>query len=307
MKIFLLGSIAWDEIGRFKGRFSDVIRPEMMEKLTVSFVVEESQKHLGGCLGNMAFGLGLLDQSASVCGVIGTDGEAYREALGSWGMDLNGLIICAGQTAKAVITTDLEGAQIAHFYPGVIGTGSSTLKLPESAKEGDIFLVGPENHDRMLKAIRDGSERKMRIFFDPGQLIHTFSKAELLEVLDVIETMICNEYEWALFMDKIQMSEDALMKKISLIIVTEGAAGLRWSEDGIWRRRPAFPAKTQDPTGAGDALRAGFLAGLKRGYSIDHSLSVGLVLASASVEHPLAQGYSFSPNQVNALRKLGFD
>ena len=306
MKIFLFGSIAFDEIGQFKGHFREVIKPEMMENLTVSFLVENNHSHFGGCSGNTAYGLGFLKTPAYLCSRIGTDGASYEKAFLDWGMHLDFLERGQGPTAKAVVTTDLTGAQIAHFATGVIGENAPDFVLPSAAEAGDLILVGPENPKRMLQALEQGHARGLKVFFDPGQLIHTFSADALQSILGKIHALLVNEYEWALFKSISGLEESEIFQKVPLVWITKGAEGVAMIENGKSQNFPAFTAQVADPTGAGDAFRAGLLAGIAKGMSLEDSTKAGIVLAAACCEHHLAQGYSLKDPQVAVLRTLGF-
>jgi len=308
VKLFLLGSIAFDEIGKFRGHFKDVIRPELMEKLTISFVVDESQRYFGGCSGNVAYGLGLLKVPAALCSRIGQDGAAYKQAFVNWGMNVDSLDMAEeGHTAHAVITTDEDGAQIAHFAAGVLGSKAPAFVLPEVAEKNDILLVGPENHDRMLQALKQGSAKGLSVFFDPGQLIHSFNREELVGALKEVVALLVNEYEWELLQSLSGMEETAITQQVPLVWITRGEKGATLYEQGVAQNFEAFPAVVKDPTGAGDAFRAGILAGLSKNLSVQQSTEIGLILGAASVEHALAQGYEFSSLQAAALKKLGFE
>ncbi len=304
MKIFLFGSIAFDEIGQFRGLFKEVIRPEFMDKLAVSFLVDENQRHFGGCSGNTAYGLGLLKVPAYLVSRLGSDGADYRKAFTDWGMNVDFLEVAEGQTARAVITTDESGAQIAQFASGVIGTKAPAFVLPSVAEAGDLLLVGPENHDRMVQALKQGVAKGLRVFFDPGQLIHTFSREELTWAAQSVEAVLVNAYEWEILKSLGEGWEDSATPK-SIVWITKGADGVTLYEKGVEKHLAAFAAESIEPTGAGDAFRAGVLAGLAKGLSPEESSKVGMILGAACVEHALAQGYTFSSAQAAALEKLG--
>ena len=307
MKLFLLGSLAFDEIGQFKGRFRDVIKPEMMDKLTVSFPVEENQRHFGGCAGNVAYGLGLLKVPAYLCSRIGEDSGSYERAFREWGMNVDFLDRAQGPTATAVVTTDLDGAQITRFSTGVIGEDAPSFQIPGLAAAEDLLLTGPENPKRMLEALEQGHTRGLRVFFDPGQLIHTFKPQELQGTLEKIAALLVNEYEWALFQSISGLSEAEIFQKVPLVWITKAADGVSLVGGGKIQSFPAFSAEVVDPTGGGDAFRAGLLAGLAKGLGLEKATQTGIILAAACCEHAFAQGYTLKDPQVAALRTLGFE
>lgn len=305
MNVFILGSIAFDELGQFNGRFKDLIQGSHLDKLSLSFLVENSVESLGGCAGNMAYGLGLLKCPLFLCGVLGMDGDGYREVLESWGVDVQFLTLDADhRTARAVITSDREGAQIAHFTPGAMSSAPS-FELPHLAQAGDLFLAGPENPKRVLQAAEQAKAKGLRVLVDPGQILHVFTPEELLSLVHGSEVLLVNEFEWDLFQAKTGLKVEGLLEILPVLIVTRGENGATLYTTEGNTAVPAFPATPKDSTGAGDAFRAGLLAGLKKGYSFAQAAEVGAILGSACVESVFAQGYELSPDRVLALKKLG--
>ncbi len=306
MNIFVLGSIAFDELGQFKGSFKDLIQGSHSGRLSLSFLVENSVESFGGCAGNMAYGLGLLKCPATLCGLLGTDGQGYKEVLESWGMEVQFLTLDSDhRTARAVITSDRDGAQIAHFTPGAMNPVHS-FELPPTAQAGDLFLAGPENPERVLQAVEQAKAKGLRVLLDPGQILHVFSSEELLSLVRGSEVLIVNEFEWDLFQKKTGLNLQGLLEILPLLIVTKGEKGATLYSTAGNAEVSAFPAEMKDSTGAGDAFRAGLLAGLKKGYSFAQAAEVGTVLGSACVECAFTQGYKLSPDRVLALKKLGW-
>ncbi len=304
MKLFLLGSLAFDELGHFDGYFKNLIQTEHSGKLSLSFVVEDVVQSLGGCAGNVAYGLQLLKVPATVCGLLGeVDGKEYLQKLREWGMEVNFISSREGQTARAVITSDLEGAQIAHFNPGVLGKTAPGFELPP-AEAGDLFLLGPEKPSRMLQAAAQAKMSGLRLILDPGQMLHVFTPAELLTLLEGASGLIVNEYEWELFQEKTGLTEAQLLEKLDFLIVTLAEKGLRLLDSLGRKEIAAFPVQAVDSTGAGDAFRAGFLAGLQEGHPYEKAAEIGVVFGAACVSHPFAQGYAFTPEQRQVLGKL---
>ncbi|QQR55139.1 hypothetical protein IPG41_01015 [Candidatus Peregrinibacteria bacterium] len=306
MKLFVFGSLALDELGHFKGCFKDLLQTGSPEKLSLSFIVEEVAESLGGCAGNVAYGLGLLGCSAVVIGNLGHDGESYAKTLKTWGMDTRFVARSKKyRTAKATITSDATGAQIAHFNPGAFGEEKAFI-LPSNAKPNDIFLLGPENKNRMMEAAQAAKKAHLRLFLDPGQLLHTFSKKELLEWMEGAECLFLNEYEWSLLQSKTTLKEKDILKKVKTLILTHGAIGGTLLQKEGRFEWAAFPARFVDGTGAGDAFRAAFLAALLKGFPFQKAIQWGAILGAAVVESPFAQGYSLTKAQALALKKLGW-
>lgn len=306
MKIFLQGSIAFDELSRFKGRFADVIKAEHINKLSVSFVVFEKEKFFGGCAGNVAYSLGILKTPAYLCTLIGHDGDSYVSEMKKWGMNTKYLKKLKNHTALAFITSDSEQNQISHFAPGVLASNEQFM-LPREANKGDLLLVAPENHDRMIQSITRGHKKGLKVFFDPGQMIHTFNKVELRKILTKIEGLFVNDYEWELLRSISGLSREEIIKIAPVIFITNGAEGVELIEKGKSRRVPAYKVKKcLDPTGAGDAFRAGVLASLKQGLFYPAAAKVGALIGAISVQAKQCQGHKIGASESRELKRLGF-
>jgi adenosine kinase len=305
MKLFLLGSIAFDTLGRYQGSFSEIFAPELLEDLSVSFVLSQSERHFGGCAGNVAYALGLLRTPATVCGVLGVDGVAYRNLMESWGMDLKFVEEGKAATAHAVIGTDLDGKQVAQFIPGALESAGD-FELPSPAEAGDLFWIGPERKDRMLQAAAQAIQKGLRVFVDPGQLMHVFSGAELLELLEGAEALLMNHYEAQIFEQKTGLKLEQFQEKIPLLFVTQGDQGVRIMQNGNETVFPAPLVTEVNPTGAGDAFRAGILAGFLKRLPLEACAQAGNLLGAACVEHLQSQGYVLNAAQVRELKTLGF-
>lgn len=306
MNIFLQGSIAFDEVSKFYGKFSDVIKPDLIKKLSVSFVVFEKEKFFGGCAGNIAYSMGLLKTKAYVCSPVGEDGDEYIKAMKNWGHDTEYLKKLSGHTALAFITTDSELNQIAHFAPGVLATNEK-FSLPELAEKGDMILISPENHDRMIQSVNLSHEKQLKVFFDPGQLIHSFNKDELRDIFTKIDGLFVNEYEWELLKNISGMNKQEITKLVRVIFITKGAEGLELIEDQISLQIEPYKIENAvDPTGAGDAFRAGVLSALKQNLYYKTAARVGSILGALSVEHKQCQGHKITKDAARELEILGF-
>ncbi len=304
MKLFILGSLAFDELGHFKGRFKDLMKDAHLEKISLSFLVEKSVHSYGGCAGNMAYGLGLLKTSAHLCGAVGADFEAYRKDLNSWGINTEAVTTDASaRSAHAVITTDLDAAQIAHFTPGAMSTAPD-FELPAEAQAGDLILIGPENPKRVLQAAEQAKKAGLKVYFDPGQILHVFTKEDLLSLSNGVEALFVNEFEWQLFQEKTEETAAEILDRIPLVLVTLGEKGVDLLSKHETQHLEAFPAQCVDPTGAGDAFRAGFLAGTLNGKDVNACARLGTLLGAACVGSPYAQGYTLSSDQKAELQKI---
>ncbi len=294
MKLFVFGGLAMDELSTFPGQFQNAFHSENLKNLSVSFVVEDRQVHFGGCAGNIAYSLGLMKIEAHLIGLLGEDSEAkeYVTRLNGLGMKLENLDTKEGHTAHASLYADQEGNQIAFFAPGVIGPQAEDFSLPTLASAGDILFVAPENPRRMLQAVHAGAEKGLRVFFDPGQLMHVFTSSELLIALKKADTCFVNSYEWSLLQEKTGLNAEALFELCPNWFITRGADGVQWTESKMLHDSPAYPVPGAiHPTGAGDAFRAGILAGIRKGWTTQDSVDLGQGLGAIAIKNPSAQSH----------------
>lgn len=308
MKVFVMGSIAFDRIGRYAGRFADAIRPEQIEHLSVSFIMQGQKSFLGGCAGNIAYSLALMGVSASIVGLLGRDGEDYKEQMQNWGMDVNFVELLDGVTANAFMLTDNDNNQIAAFAPGVMEPGEAPeFVLPTEAEAGDVFLLGPENHDRMIQAAEQVKAKGLRLLLDLGQLIHTFNKEELLELIELGDGLFVNEYEWGLVQSISGLSEEDIREALAEVYLTKAERGavLFMGENEL--SVESLKVELKDPTGAGDAFRAGVLAAKMQELPAEAGLRAAVMLGANCVCQEQTQGHGFSAEQVAELKSLGFD
>lgn len=307
MNIFIQGSVAFDEINFFPGKFSDAIDVNYLDKLSVSFIVNKIGHYFGGCAGNICYSLGLLKTPAYICSLIGEDGDIYIESLKKLGIKTDYLKKNSGFTPKANINSDSEGNQIVSFAPGVIGMEAEDFVLPEIAREGDVLLIGPENHNRMLQAFEQATEKKLKVFFDPGQLIHTFNKEEFQRILSDCDGLFVNSYEWELLKKISEKSDEEIVAMVDLIFVTDGENGVKIFENGVEDHCPAHKIeKFVDPTGAGDAFRAGVLSGIFRDLDTLKSARLGTIMGAACVEKKETQGHTITDQIKREIENLGF-
>jgi len=301
MNIFIIGSIAFDELNRFDGHFKDIIKPDMLDDLSVCFIVNEFVQARGGTCGNICYALGLMKTEAYPCSPVGNDGESYIQLMQDWGMDTSYADVLPGFTPKAVITTDLDDNQIATYSPGVT-TEAVDFVLPENARKGDIFWISPENKSRMLLAIKLASEAGLIVYFDPGQMTHVFSKEDYAYIFKYADALFVNQYEWELI-----QTIYGKIPAIDTIIVTKSADGVDLYQNG---KKSSYSAQkisaVSNPTGAGDAFRGAFIAGIKQDFTQDICVQMGTILAAACVEVKQTQNYILSEDRLHALEMLGF-
>jgi adenosine kinase len=285
MQIFVSGSLAYDRIMDFPGRFVDHILPEKIHILNVCFMVNGLTERFGGTAGNIAYNLALLGEKPVILATAGKDFGPYREWLISLGLPLEGIKEIAEEfTAGAYITTDLADNQITGFNPGAM-KHCSAYQFDGVDPAAALAIVAPGSLEDMLAYSRAYKARGVPYIFDPGQSIPAWGGDELKEMATGARALIVNDYELEMFRQKTGLPEEDLLNLTPAVITTRGEAGsyLRTAA-GI----EDFPAirvqQVQDPTGAGDAYRAGLIKGLALGLSWPEAVRMGAVLASFCVE-----------------------
>ena len=288
MAILCTGSVAVDHIMVFRGRFRDVILPDRIHMLNVAFHVPELRRSFGGCAGNIAYNLRLLGDDPIVLATVGADDfDAYATWLDRRGIRRDHIVPIAGEaTAGAYITTDLEDNQIIGFHPGAMDRAHEA-GLERVRDRIDLAIVSPNGKRAMQELARALKERGIPGVFDPGQGLPLFEAGELVELLDGASVYVVNDYEWSLTLSRSGLGEDEVARRVGAVVVTRGEKGstLRRGADCV--EIPPVPAeRVVDPTGCGDAYRAAFLLGLRRGLPLETCARMGSLLGSLAVaEH----------------------
>ncbi len=302
MSLLIAGSIATDHLMSFQGRFADSLVVEQLDKLSVSFLVEDLEIRRGGVAANMCFGLGQLGVRPVLVGAAGEDFADYRSWLERHGVDCGHVRISETRhTARFVCTTDPTGAQIASFYPGAMSEARLIELGPIVTRVGepDYVLIGADDPDGMLRHTEECRQRGYPFIADPSQQL-AFSDGELIRsLIDGAAILFSNEYESAMIEQKTGWSADEILSHVGVQVTTLGKNGVRISRAG--EEAIELPAARDvvavEPTGVGDAFRAGFLAALAWGVGFERSAQVGCVLAAYVVETVGTQEYSFTPSQ----------
>jgi len=303
MKLWVSGSIALDLIMDFPGRFKDYIDPGKIHILNLSFEVSTLKQNIGGCAANIAYNLALLGERPEILGSIGRDQIWIRDYFRRLGIGVRYLKISRKlATAKAYIITDKNDNQIAGFYAGA---AQDPISLPIASRLGDWAVIAPENPKNMVKLARFYARRKINYIFDPGQQITSLSKKDLAVGLASAKVLIGNDYEIGLILSSLRgRKAAAISNPLGLLrfarndIAIVRTLGPRGSEIITGRRKIkigiAKPKKVFDPTGAGDAYRAGFLKGCILGYDLKACGQLGATGASYAVEKYGTQNHKFS-------------
>jgi adenosine kinase len=297
--LLIAGSIATDHLMNFGGKFEDSLVVEQLHKLSVSFLVDDLEIRRGGVAANMCFGLGRLGLRPVLVGCAGDDFADYRSWLERHGVDCDHVRISdTHHTARFVCTTDTTGAQFASFYPGAMSEARLVELAPIVAKVGapSYVLIGADDPDGMLRHTEECRQRGYPFIADPSQQL-AFGSGELIrDLIDGAAFLFSNEYESAMIVQKTGWTAEEVLDRVGIQVTTLGKDGVRvTSKDGTSIERPAAAnVAALEPTGVGDAFRAGFLGALSWGLSLEHAAEVGCVLAAYVVETVGPQDYKFT-------------
>lgn len=297
MTIAVTGSIATDNLMRFPGRFSEHLLADHLQKVSLSFLVDDLVIHRGGVAGNIAYAIGVLGGDVALVGAAGDDFGEYREWLQSNGVNCDHVLISqTAKTARFVCTTDLDMAQIASFYPGAMSEARN-IKLADVASGGkpDLVIVGANDPDAMVVHTEECRKLGLPFAADPSQQLPRLSGEEIDKLVDGAAYLFTNDYEWELLLSKTGWSEADVQKKVDLRVTTLGAKGVDIVErDGTTTHVGVVPETSQtDPTGVGDAFRAGFLTGRTAGLSLERSAQLGSLVAVLVLESTGTQEWAW--------------
>ena len=301
MRIFISGSLAYDRVMGFPGKFKDHILPEKIHILNVSFTVDSLTENFGGTAGNIAYSLALLEERPIIIATAGaSDFQRYQSWLEQHGLTLEGIRVVENElTAGAYITTDLSDNQITGFNPGAMKHRADYALAP--SEEPSLGIVAPGNPEDMLVYSRQFKELAFYTIFDPGQSIPILSAEAMVEMIEGSRMLICNDYELAMIMKATGLDMNGLLARATSVITTLGEQGVRVNIAAEEHLIPAVPVeKVADPTGAGDAFRAGMIRGLAAGRDLIEATRMGTVCASYAVEQRGTQVHRFTPEEFQA-------
>ncbi len=294
MPALICGSLAFDTITTFPGRFSEQILPDQVHILNVSFLVPTLRREFGGCAGNIAFNLAGLGGHAVPLAATGPDAQDYMAHLAAHGVETSHLRAEPdSHTAQAIIITDADNNQITAFHPGAMQL-AHRLDIPDRADLA-IAIVAPDGRDAMLEHARQLAERGIPFIFDPGQGLPMFNGEELAAFVARARWVAVNDYEGRMLCDRMGTDLAALSRRPGLagLIVTLGAEGCEVWVDGQCERVAPVPVDTPvDPTGCGDAFRAALLYGLERGWTLARCARLGNRLGALKIASRGGQNHS---------------
>lgn len=291
MKTLICGSIAYDTIMVFGDRFKNHILPEQLHILNVAFLVPDMRREFGGCAGNIAYGLKLLGDEPLIMATVGSDSGPYLERLQQLGLSAAHVRQVPNSfTAQAFITTDLDDNQITAFHPGAMS--ASHLNLVTDAADLQLGIVAPDGRDGMLEHARQFHAAGVPFVFDPGQGLPMFSGDDLLEFIRLADYAAFNDYEAKLLCDRTGQTLEALATQVKALIVTLGGQGSQIYADGRRYDIPCAPADAVvDPTGCGDAYRAGLLYGIAHQLGWEKTGRLAAILGALKIAQRGAQNY----------------
>ena len=306
MSILVCGSVAYDSIMVFHDRFRNHILPEQIHILNVSFLVPDLRREFGGCAGNIAYGLKLLGSDPLIVATVGEDAGPYRARLRQLGLREDFVREVPGTyTAQAFITTDLDDNQITAFHPGAMF--HSHLNDVRAASDATLGIVSPDGADGMVRHADGFAAAGVPFVFDPGQALPILGSEALLKCLQQARYCTVNDYEARLMCDKTGRSEEVLAREVEALVVTLGAEGSRVHWHGEVFAVPAVKADAVvDPTGCGDAYRAGLLHGIANGWDLLRSARLAAVMGAIKIAHRGGQNHNPSRADIGLRYREAF-
>jgi adenosine kinase len=306
MSALICGSFAYDTIMVFHDHFKNHILPDKVHILNVSFQVPTMRREFGGCAGNIAYNLKLLGGAALPLGTVGKDFGPYAEWMDKHGISRQHIKVCADTyTAQAFITTDMADNQITAFHPGAMNRShEASVKGVNGVKVG---MVAPDGRDGMLAHARDFAADGVPFIFDPGQGLILFNGEELARFIEQAAWVTVNDYEAQLLQERTGKKLDELAKKVKALIVTLGAQGSRLYTDGRTIDIPtAKPKAVNDPTGCGDAYRAGLLYGLLNNLDWETTGRIASLMGTMKIEQHGTQNHRFTQQEFTQRYREAF-
>ncbi len=309
MAIFITGSIAFDYLMTFPGKFRDNIIPEKLDKISLSFLVDSMTRQRGGIAPNIAYTLSLLGEKPIVFATAGVDFCDYRDWMESHSMNTSFIKIIEGKyTASFFVNTDQENNQIASFYTGAMADSVDYSLTTVKPGEADYVLIAPNDPAAMRRYCEECVELKIPYLFDPSQQVARNPHADLKFGVEHAHALFCNEYEYDLLQKHTGFSAREIESMVKLLVVTLGEKGARiFSEGNQYFILPVPPACIADPTGVGDAFRGGFLRGYRLGMGLQTCGQMGSLAATYCLEQKGTQNHFYTPTDFIKRYRQHFD
>lgn len=306
MTALICGSLAYDNIMVFQDHFKNHILPDKIHILNVSFLVPDMRKEFGGCAGNIAYNLKLLGGDGRIMATAGQDFTEYAEWMDKYGIDRSSIQVLDNVlTAQAFITTDLDDNQITAFHPGA-------MNFSHRQKVTDVTgvrlgIVAPDGRDGMVEHAAQFAEAGIPFIFDPGQGMPMFDGEDLKKFIEQAAYITVNDYEWQLMTDRTGWDYDEVKSRVEALIVTRGGEGSSiYTGEGEVRVPAAKPAEVKDPTGCGDAYRAGLLYGLQNNLDWETTGRIASLMGAIKIEKAGTQNHSFTMDEFKKRYKENF-
>ncbi|HEY0700962.1 MAG TPA: carbohydrate kinase family protein [Micromonospora sp.] len=296
MKIAVTGSIATDHLMHFPGRFADQFIADQLDKVSLSFLVDDLTVRRGGVAANIAFGMAQLGLRPVLLGAVGADFGDYRSWLERHGVDCDSVHVSeVAHTARFVCTTDEDLCQIASFYAGAMSEARNIELAPAAQRVGglDLVLVSANDPAAMIRHSEECRDRGYLFAADPSQQLARMDGSDVVRLIDGAEYLMTNEYEKSLLQSKAGLTDEQLLERVKTRVTTLGKDGVEIAGRGVdpIRVPVARDVRPVDPTGVGDAFRAGFLAGVSWGLSLERAAQIGSLLAALVLETVGPQEY----------------
>lgn len=294
MSALICGSFAYDSIMVFPDKFKNHILPDKVHMLNVAFLVPELRREFGGCAGNIAYNLKLLGDNPLPMGTVGTDFGPYADWMDKNAISRKHVHVKQGSyTAQAFITTDMDDNQITAFHPGAMNLAHET---PISEAEGvTLAIVAPDGRDGMVEHAEQLKAAGIPFIFDPGQGLPMFNGDELMQFAEQATYIALNDYEAQLFMDRTGLPEEEIARHVDALIITRGAQGSHIYTENKRIDIPCDKAEAiLDPTGCGDAYRAGLLHGIMHGKDWEETGRIAAMMGAIKIAHHGTQNHQLS-------------
>ena len=294
MAAIICGSLAFDSIMNFGGRFSDQILPDQLHNLNVSFFVPTLRREFGGCAGNIAYALKQLGGTPLIMATVGSDGADYTQRIKDLGMSTEFVrVVSDTYTAQAMIMTDHDNNQITAFHPGAMMQAHVTQVVAHT--DTKLGIVSPDGRDAMLQHAEQFKAAGIPFVFDPGQGLPMFDGKELLHFIELASWVTVNDYEGKMLSDRTGLSSADISRKVQGLIVTLGEHGCEVWVDGVKTVvAPVKACEVVDPTGCGDAFRGALLFGLEKGWPLTRCAALGNQLGAIKIAQRGGQNYSLN-------------
>ena len=296
----ICGSLAFDKIMQYQGRFADALLADQLHKVNVSFLVPTLRTEFGGCSANIAYNLAMLGGDPLIMATIGQDGGEYLQRFDALGISTRAIrTIEHAYTAQCFVTADLDNNQINAFHPGAMQFAHENNIADAGAVR--VAIIAPDGRGGMLKHAADCADLEVPFMFDPGQQLPMFSGAELIDFIDKATYVAANDYEFDMLMDRTGLTLNEIASRLEALIVTRGEKGSEIYAGGERHEIPCVKAQAVvDPTGCGDAFRAGLLYGITNDFDWPTTGRIASILGAIKIAHQGAQNHVFTAGDILA-------